>query len=173
MARALGRWSVWIIIISGCTLSVTVFVLSKVWVEGQERIKLEEYAANYIFVTQQKINNQVEALRNTRSLYIASHEVERHEFHKFAFGIISRHTAIQALEWIPRVTRSQRANIEAMARQNGLPGFQIRERNAEGQLVRARQRNEYFPVYFLEPLSGNEAAIGFDLASDPVRRRAL
>ncbi len=163
----------WIAIFAGTTLSVAVFVLSAIWVNAQERIKLEEYASNYIFVTQQKINNSVEALRNTRSLYTASREVERHEFHKFTLGIISRHANLQALEWVPRVTNSQRAIVEKRARQDGLADFQIRERNAEGRLVRAKQRSEYFPVYFLEPFSGNKAAMGFDLASDPVRRHAL
>ena len=160
-------------IFSGITLSIAVFAFSAIWVDAQERTKLEEYASNYIFVTQQKINNNIEALRNTRSLYAASREVERHEFHKFALGILSRHADLQALEWVLRVTNSQRTIIEAKARQDGLRGFQIRERNAEGRLVRAKQRNEYFPVYFLEPLAGNEAAVGFDLASNPVRRRAL
>ena len=35
------------------------------------------------------------------------------------------------------------------------------------------RRTEYFPVFFVEPLKGNERALGFDLASDPVRRDAL
>jgi CHASE1-domain containing sensor protein len=39
--------------------------------------------------------------------------------------------------------------------------------------VPAGERDEYYPVYFVEPLKGNEAALGFDLASSPVRRMAL
>ena len=34
-------------------------------------------------------------------------------------------------------------------------------------------REEYFPVYYVEPYQGNEAALGFDLASNPVRLEAL
>ena len=37
----------------------------------------------------------------------------------------------------------------------------------------AADRPEYFPVYYLEPLVGNEAALGFDLASSPTRLAAL
>ena len=40
-------------------------------------------------------------------------------------------------------------------------------------MVRAGDRAEYFPVFFVEPLKGNEKALGFDLASDPVRNESL
>ncbi len=45
--------------------------------------------------------------------------------------------------------------------------------NSQGDLIPAAQRDEYFPVYFVEPLAGNEAAMGFDLGSDPARLAAL
>ncbi len=40
-------------------------------------------------------------------------------------------------------------------------------------MVAARRRDEYFPVHYMEPLAGNEAALGFDLGSNPIRRKAL
>ena len=40
-------------------------------------------------------------------------------------------------------------------------------------MVRAGSRPEYFPVYFVEPYATNEAALGFDLATNPARREAL
>jgi PAS domain S-box-containing protein len=40
-------------------------------------------------------------------------------------------------------------------------------------MVRAPQRKEYFPVYFVEPYKGNEIALGFDLGSDPTRLKPL
>jgi CHASE1-domain containing sensor protein len=40
-------------------------------------------------------------------------------------------------------------------------------------MVRARERDEYFPVYFVEPYKGNEAALGFDLASNQARGASL
>jgi PAS domain S-box-containing protein len=162
-----------IVVVVGLALSISAFALASIWSEEQKRIKLEEYASNYVFAIQQEANSHIEALRNTLSLYAASREVERHEFHKFVSGIISRHVDIQALEWIPRVPHSQRAAVEAQARRDGLPEFQIREQDSAGRLISAKIRHEYFPVYFLEPLSGNEAAMGFDLASQPARRLAL
>lgn len=40
-------------------------------------------------------------------------------------------------------------------------------------MARAGERKEYFPVFFVVPFAGNAKALGFDRASDPVRRAAL
>ena len=40
-------------------------------------------------------------------------------------------------------------------------------------MVVARTRNEYFPVYHVAPYEGNEAALGFDLASSKTRLKAI
>ncbi len=66
-----------------------------------------------------------------------------------------------------------RADRENSAHRDGFGSFQITERLPQGQLARAGDREEYFPVFFVEPLKGNEKALGFDLASDPVRNEAL
>ena len=44
---------------------------------------------------------------------------------------------------------------------------------ADRSLVSAERRPEYFPVYFAEPVLGNEAALGFDIASGASRRATL
>ena len=45
--------------------------------------------------------------------------------------------------------------------------------NPQRGMIEASRRAEYFPVYYVEPLIGNRAAAGFDLASNPVRLAAL
>lgn len=115
----------------------------------------------------------MEALRSIGSLFDAPEKVDREDFRTFVAHDLSRHPGIQALEWIPRIASSERAVYEALARRTGFPGFEIVERAADGNLVTAGRRDEYFPVYYLEPLRGNEAAAGFDLASNPLRLEAL
>lgn len=69
--------------------------------------------------------------------------------------------------------RQSRKQFEVAARQDGFAEFQFRERNSEGQMVSVTERAEYFPVYFLEPHTGNESAFGFDLGSSSTRLKAL
>ncbi len=99
--------------------------------------------------------------------------IERGEFARFAKDLLERDKAIQALEWIPRTPKRDRQIREDSAHRDGFPSFQFSERLPQGKLVRAGDRDEYFPVFFVEPLEGNQKALGFDLASDPVRDQAL
>ncbi|NQT15840.1 MAG: CHASE domain-containing protein, partial [Planctomycetes bacterium] len=74
---------------------------------------------------------------------------------------------------VARVPDAERTKYEAAARRDGFEDFQITEEDARGRMVRASRRDEYFPVSFVEPYHGNEAAVGLDLASEPARREAL
>ena len=56
---------------------------------------------------------------------------------------------------------------------DGLPNFQITERLPDGKMVPRPEQKEYYPVYYVEPLRGNEQALGFDLASNPARLGSL
>ncbi len=107
------------------------------------------------------------------AFYDASHHVERQEFAEFAARLLVHDKAIQALEWAPRVGQPQRADYERNARREGLAAFQFTERGERRQMVRARERSQYFPVLYVEPSGGNEATLGFDLATDAVRYTAL
>ena len=60
-----------------------------------------------------------------------------------------------------------------MARQDGIAEFALKQRDHDGKLIRAANRAEYFPVYFVAPYNGNEAALGFDLRTSPPRLATL
>jgi len=113
-----------------------------------------------------------ETLRSLAILFNEGSAPKWEQFQQEAAKILTRHRDIQALEWIPRVTHDQRITYESKQLQ-GLPSFQIIERRTQGDMVRAQDRNEYYPVYFVEPLAGNESAFGFDLASNPTRAMAI
>jgi PAS domain S-box-containing protein len=106
-------------------------------------------------------------------LFLSSRQVDRGEFSTFVQGMLVRHPGIQALEWIPRVPAAQRELYQERAKAEGFADFRFSERGPEGQMIAAGPRDEYYPVYYLEPYRGNETALGFDLASNPVRREAL
>ena len=116
--------------------------------------------------------NQV--MMETLHGFVASAErVERDRFGAFAGALLSDQTTVQAVSWNPRVLHADRQAFEAAARASGQVGFRLTERNDQGQLVSAAQREEYIAVLFIEPVSPNRAAIGYDIASDEVRRAAV
>ena len=106
-------------------------------------------------------------------LYTVSKAITREQFKTYVETFKPGLTDIQALYWIPRVLAEERSKYEIAARQNGLKEFQITERNLQGELVAAGARDEYYPVYYAEPYTGSEAALGFDLASEEIKHNAL
>ncbi len=120
-----------------------------------------------------EIDSDLYALESIVALYAASEDVTRAEFRAFARRLLLGNESIQALEWIPRVTDAQRHAYEEAARKDGFPDFRITDRLSQGKMIRSPRLKEYYPVYFVEPYKGNEAALGFDLASNPARKKAL
>lgn len=115
----------------------------------------------------------MEALQDIRSYYKGSQKVNRDEFRAFVGHELEERPGIKALEWIPRVLGTERTICEEAARKEGFSEFRIVERETQGTMVPAGFREEYFGANYMEPYEGNEAALGFDLASNPVRLDAL
>ncbi|MDQ2694119.1 MAG: diguanylate cyclase, partial [Pseudomonadota bacterium] len=138
----------------------------------RERTEYEWAAKERIQALHDKLVHAVEQVHNLAAFYAASHVVTRQEFQVFATTLLAHEPSLQALEWIPLVPHGQRAFYEQAA-QSDFPGFRITEQGPQGGMVTAAQRAAYFPVYFLEPYRGNEAALGFDMASEPMRLTAL
>ena len=98
--------------------------------------------------------------------------ITRKEFGTFLEHALNRFTAIQAIEWAPRIAQEQRQTFESTQRRD-IPGFAICERDPQGNMHAAAERPIYQPVTYVEPLRHNEAAMGFDLASNPERLAAI
>jgi len=162
-----------VIIASGIALTILASIVSHYADEKLIQTQFNEAAEIRDSALKEELGNNLDVLTSVQALYYASKEVRRTEFQNFTKHILKRHTSIQALEWIPRVPDSRRQAYESAARREGFPAFRLTERNAQGKMKRAEKRKEYFPVYFVEPYKGNEAALGFDLASNPTRLEAL
>jgi signal transduction histidine kinase/CheY-like chemotaxis protein len=115
----------------------------------------------------------MEVLHALAGLYRVDPDVTRDEFRRFVEPALSRQPELQALAWDPRVTASGRAEWEAKARAEGFASFTFTEEDPAAGFKPARLRDEYFPVFYLESLARNAAALGFDVGSEPVRRSAL
>ncbi len=162
-----------IIVAAGVAVAVFVFSVLQDDAEHQAVVRFDDAADTAGLAITTTIQTHVQTVLSVQDLYRASTFVTRAEFAQFITRPMQLNPGVQALEWIPRVTRADRSLVTARAQDDGFPNFTITERNDEGQLVSAGERDEYFPVYYLEPLEGNEAALGFDLGSNPIRLAAL
>ena len=135
--------------------------------------EFEQEASTRFAAIKKGIKRNLEVLESIGGLFAASAVVERDDFRAFVIGPLSRHQEIHALSWNQRVKDSDRASYEAAIQNDGSPSFQITERKVQGEMGRAEQRTEYIAVTYIEPLKGNEAALGFDVASNPTRLKAF
>jgi len=174
MNMARGRYLVILITLcAGSMLSFVLFDMVRGW--GQRRFEAEfrELAAERASVFEDGIGDHVDLLYSLKSLYAASKEVERGEFNIFVQGLLAHHPDVIAFDWMPRLSGSERTKFEEAARAQGLSDFCIKELDSKGQMSIAARRPEYFPIYYVELFAQNRFLMGFDEASDAVRRQAM
>ena len=145
--------------------------------ERLERFRVE---AQFRLLADQRLNSvrtrvagALDTINLLASFFESSQDTNRRTFSTFVAPALASHRYLKALEWIPRVDRQARSRYERLARLDGIQGFRFTESREDGKLGAAQDRAEYFPVFYVEPLAGNERALGYDLASNSVRLLAL
>lgn len=122
---------------------------------------------------QYSLATYLENLYALQSFFTSSGNVTRQEFAQFVTPILERHAEITALEWVPVVKGSERTELEKIAQDEGNKNFRFLEKDAQGDMVPASVRQEYYPVYFAEPYERNGKVFGYDLGSNEQRKKAI
>ncbi|MBW1694475.1 MAG: PAS domain S-box protein, partial [Deltaproteobacteria bacterium] len=157
----------------GIIISLVVFHLERQEHQITTQSIFEEQFEERFLAISSELKRNLAAVKSTGAFFDASGYVDPREFSIFATHFLENIKSIQALEWIPRVPGSERERFEKNAKSEGFDTFKITEREKQGEMVRAAIRSKYFPVYYIEPIAGNEKAIGFDLGSNDDLRVAL
>ena len=119
----------------------------------------KQLSEEFLFISQQ--------LHALQAFFKASEFISVNEFEKFSSAIISEGETIRALEWIPVVAKANRKDFEIFAKQVLQRDFQIfSQREIE-------DAETLYPVFYIYPRIGNEAASGLDLNSHAIKRRAI
>ncbi len=169
--RGLPFW-VWAFVLA-LAITAATFSFVRQYEVHRAQADFRASAVQRIDLLQANIALATSELRALGAYFDASTNVDRQTFHRLAQSILKAGSPIRALEWIPRVAWEQRARYEQAARRDGFSGFEFTQREEQGSMLPAQTRAEYYPVYFVEPLQGNEKALGFDLSSNATRRVAL
>ncbi len=164
---------VWLTLCVGTFLSVVCSLIVGNWEKANRKIHFHNQADKLATTLQQSINSNLDLLKGTGRLYGASDRVERQEFKLFIKDILVHYPSIYAFNWAPRVLEKERQTFEQAVQAEGYPSFQIIEQKALGKMVRAGQRLEYFPITYAEAKQTPSGVLGYDLASEPMRRFAI
>ncbi|MBU0594954.1 MAG: CHASE domain-containing protein [Gammaproteobacteria bacterium] len=139
--------------------------------EEQLRVQFEWRAQNEAVRFQRSLERVVEAVDSVGGYMGASEHVDDAEFALFASDALHNHAEFRALQWLPYITADKRPAFEVeLGRVR--PGARITEFR-DGEMITAGMRDEYIPIRYTEPFSGNEAVFGFDAATQPSNLKSL
>jgi len=123
---------------------------------------------------QARIDQSLELLNAFASLMQVQPELSRDDFRRFSAPLFERHPEISSMQWAPRVSSAQRSQLEARLQRAGLAPLGIFDVNASAETATpATRRDEYFPVFYAEPLGSNHTAIGLDTLARPYTRTSV
>ena len=152
---------------------VTVVAASQIWHHTHEAREeaFEHEVDDVTHDVSEQIDEAAAILAGLDGLF-ASGEVGRAEFKNYVGKLDGTpgFDAIQALEYTRLVTRDEVSQFEAQVRSDtsvrdsGYPDFVVHP---------AGEPEDLYVVDYVEPLEGNESAFGFDLGSNPARRKAV
>jgi len=118
------------------------------------------------------LEKQLESIRRElmgiTSLFMASKTVTRPGFKAYTSSLLEKNDFIKSLQWIPRVRQDQRPALETMAQEDGFTNFKFTALSKNLKIITAPPKNEYFPIYYMQPHSGNESLLGFDISTQPI-----
>jgi PAS domain S-box-containing protein len=107
-------------------------------------------------------------LRGARGaiLTVGPERIRRSTFRSYheSRDIATEFEGARGFGFIRRVPEPQVAGFEALAREDGMPGFQVRQI--------APHAGERYVIQYIEPIEDNRSALGLDIASESRRREA-
>jgi two-component system, OmpR family, sensor kinase len=121
--------------------------------------------------TQNTINNRLETyialLRGGAGLLASSDTITEENFRLFVerLRLTERYPGVQGIGYAARVPNADRAAFEE----------NIRLTKPEFTIKSPEEQDDYYPVIYLEPVNykNNQAAVGYDMFSEPTRRDAM
>jgi len=159
-----GRYFIVFVVFLICVvITLTLFFYVHKWEKLRVQSQFDIVASEYEKNIESELRKHIESAYFVRGLFYSSYSVEEGEFCVFVKELFLAHPDIHPVEWLPRVTRSSRAEFK----------FPITEIDEAGSLTGAGERDEYYPVYYRELCEKNEKLSGFDAFSDPIRRAVM
>ena len=162
-----------LVLIVGVGASVIGFRQFVLLEEAEKQKSFVLAASDRMVAIERAIQSNLDSVLSIKAFFESNLIVQREQFRSFVSPLLKRNSAIQALEWVPNVSAEERDDFEAVAKSEGFKNFMFTERSKSNKLISAGAREDFFPVFYLEPMKGNEGAFGFDLGSSVNRRIAL
>lgn len=143
------------------------------WEQNIHKDEIRKHGESFERQLEQRYIAHQEAVAALSRLIEVTPDMSYQQFSYFTAITLKDNSDIFALSFNPYINEQERTTFEKkMSAIGHVPEFKIKERDAE-RIVDAGKRSFYVPVAFIAPLKDNVSAVGFDISSDPVRRKAI
>lgn len=152
---------------------VAIYIVGSRWEQDRQQAEFDRLSVQVYQRIQDHFDRYMDSLRAVKGLFETSHYITREEFRNFTSDILERQNGFQGLAFNRVVHSDQRSEFERQLSEALGETRVITQRDSNGVLVAASPRRDYVAIDYLEPLSGNRAAYGYDISSAASPRRAL
>lgn len=143
------------------------------WEQNIHKDEIRKHGESFERQLEQRYIAHQEAVAALSRLIEVTPDMSYQQFDYFTAITLKDNADIFALSFNPYITDQERTAFEKkMSVIGAVPEFKIKERDAD-LIVNAGKRSFYVPVAFIAPLKENVSAVGFDINSDPIRRKAI
>jgi len=139
------------------------------------KLTLEQDKSNFARQVQEiqdqirlRLETSITLLRSGTGLFAASDSVEAHEFERFVqqIELEKNYPGVQGIGFSRRFSAAEKASVLAEMKRQGVRNFKIWPDEPP--------RTEINSIVYLQPANPrNQLAVGFDMATEPVRRQAM
>lgn len=168
-------WPFLLFIIASIGTAVSVMAIERADVQRRE-IELDRSLTEIASALQRRVTENIALLRAESALFSMQAEITRDRVSEFSSDLQSSGNLYGSLGlgWAPLVRISQTPQFEIAQRDELGADFRIWPDPFAASTNAGIERQYSTPILYLEPLSRlNQRAIGYDMYSDPVRRRAM
>lgn len=157
----------WLVLAIGIPASLFLFTYIERSVENVARLRFERQAKDANDIIEGRLRAYGDVLYALRALFATGSNIDRLRFRRFveALDLKRRYPGFISLNYAAHVRRSEKERFEEAVRRDtslnpdGYPNFAIKPPG---------DRDEYFVIVYLEPMSGYEFAFGLDLGANPM-----
>jgi PAS domain S-box-containing protein len=157
----------YLVLLAGLIFTAVVCYNLEAFGEAEDQARFKASVQEIGAAIEGRIETYVALLRSGSGLYAASDAVTQTDFQRFVeqLELDKHYSGIQGIGFSAKLSPPDKNALLESMRQQGKSNFKIWPEH---------DRDEYHAITYLEPLTKiNELALGYDMFTEPVRRRAM
>jgi diguanylate cyclase (GGDEF)-like protein len=155
-------------LVTGCAVTGMLFVAVSALEYGKMELSFQQRAQMRAATIHRGLDDTLELVIILNDLFKSVDNVSREQFADFTRPLLARYPFVQAFNFHRTLDQREARRFEA-AMQARYPGYRLHDADN----LPMAERPQHVVVDYLEPLQGNEAAFGLDVASIPPMFKAI